>query len=106
MFTSHLEGWKTDRGMISIIFGPPSYIRKTKSAEIWYYGQQSNSNLNAYNSLNDPMRIQSSGLKFTFDKVSNPFSMNDYELDRNYSYKSSWYRAVESWRKGKVYIVQ
>jgi GWxTD domain-containing protein len=106
MFTSHLEGWKTDRGMISIIFGPPIYIRKTKSEEIWYYGQQSNSNLNAYNSLNDPMRIQSSGLKFTFDKVSNPFSMNDYELDRNYSYKSSWYRAVESWRKGKVYIVQ
>ena len=32
--------------------------------------------------------------------------MNDYELDRNYSYKSSWYRAVESWRKGKVYFVQ
>ena len=108
MFTSHVEGWKTDRGMISIIFGPPSYVRKTKNAEVWYYGQQSNANINAYNSINDPMRIQSSGggLKFTFDKVSNPFSMNDYELDRNYSYKSSWYRAVESWRKGKVYIVQ
>ena len=59
MFTSHVEGWKTDRGMISIIFILQAML-ENQNAEVWYYVQQSNANINAYNSINDPMRIQSS----------------------------------------------
>ena len=90
LFTSYIEGWKTDRGLISIIFGPPNYVRKNKNFEIWIYGNENNTNT----------------IKFTFDKVINPFSENDYVLKRNYAYKSPWYRAVETWRSGKVYWVQ
>lgn len=44
-FSHHKEGWKTDRGMIYIIFGPPDNIERhpfeinTKPYEVWsYYG--------------------------------------------------------------------
>ena len=90
LFTCHLEGWKTDRGLISIIFGPPNYISNNKNMEIWNYGDENNLN----------------SLKFIFEKKMNPFSSNDFALKRNYSYKNPWYRAVESWRNGKVYLIQ
>jgi GWxTD domain-containing protein len=90
LFTCHLEGWKTDRGLISIIFGPPNYISNNKNMEVWNYGDENNLN----------------SLKFIFEKKMNPFSSNDFALKRNYSYRNPWYRAVESWRNGKVYLVQ
>ena len=90
LFTCHLEGWKTDRGLISIIFGPPNYILNNKNMEVWNYGDENNLN----------------SLKFIFEKKMNPFSSNDFVLKRNYSYKNPWYRAVESWRNGKVYLIQ
>ncbi len=90
LFTSHVEGWKTDRGLISIIFGSPSYVRKNKHYETWIYGNDQNSNT----------------IKFTFEKIKNPFSSNDYVLKRSYAYKTPWYIAVENWRSGKVYWLQ
>ncbi len=42
-------------------------------------------------------------LSFSFEKVENPFTNNDYALSRNQLYQSSWYKAVESWRNGRVY---
>ncbi|HPC36262.1 MAG TPA: GWxTD domain-containing protein [Candidatus Marinimicrobia bacterium] len=42
-FSGYLEGWKTDMGMIYILFGPPNDIERhpfeiqTKPYEIWYY---------------------------------------------------------------------
>lgn len=90
VFTSHLEGWKTDRGLVSIIFGSPNYVRNNKNYETWIYGSDHNSNT----------------IKFTFEKMENPFSSNDYVLKRSYAYKTPWYIAVESWRSGKVYWLQ
>ena len=90
LFTSHVEGWKTDRGLISIIFGSPSYVRNNKNYETWIYGNDHNSNT----------------IKFTFEKIKNPFSSNDYLLKRSYAYKTPWYIAVENWRSGKVYWLQ
>ena len=86
-FTSYLEGWKTDRGMIYLIYGPPNVIYKTLDSENWIYGEQNN--------------VLS--VNFTFYKVDNPFTENDYYLSRSPVYRSSWYRAVDSWRQGKVY---
>ena len=87
-FTSYLEGWKTDRGMIYIIYGSPNVIYKNSFSETWTYGEENN-----FMSLN-----------YTFTKVTNPFSDNDYILDRSSIYKNSWSRAVDIWRQGRVYL--
>ena len=90
LFTSYVEGWKTDRGMVSLIFGSPKTVRKARDEEVWYYGEENNA----------------LALQFTFVQVDNPFSDNDYKLLRAPSYKSNWYRAVEAWRSGRVYWAQ
>lgn len=90
LFTSYLEGWATDRGMIYIIFGKPGVVNKTSTAESWIYGAESNM----------------MALRFDFDKIDNPFTDNDYKLERNISYRSNWYRAVDSWRSGRTYWLQ
>ena len=36
-FTSYKEGWKTDRGMIYILFGLPDELYKFADREIWTY---------------------------------------------------------------------
>jgi GWxTD domain-containing protein len=87
MFSSYHEGWKTDRGMIYIIFGPPNGLYKSNGSESWMYG--------------DPTNMQS--LIFTFSKVINPFSDNDYVLNRSPAYQSAWFIAVDSWRQGRVF---
>jgi len=85
-FTSYLEGWKTDRGLIYIIFGPPSSIYRNDETETWNYSQ-----INNYGPLS-----------FTFEKIKNPFTSSDYKLRRSNYYELPWYRAVDSWRDGRV----
>ncbi len=86
-FTSFEEGWKTDRGMIYLIFGIPNYIYRTSSGETWTYGEERNY----------------MALTFTFIKLENPFSDNDYALQRSANYRNLWYNAVDLWREGRVY---
>ncbi len=86
LFTSYLEGWKSDRGLIYIIFGPPNTVYRTDKNENWNYSQSYN-----FGPLN-----------FTFEKVYNPFTNNDYQLRRSNYYEMPWYRAVDSWRDGRV----
>jgi GWxTD domain-containing protein len=85
-FSTYTEGWKTDRGMIYIVFGSPNIIYKSKYSENWIYGEENN-----FMSLN-----------FTFKKVENPLSDNDFSLSRSSIYKSSYYKAVDSWRQGRI----
>jgi GWxTD domain-containing protein len=85
-FTSYLEGWKSDRGMCYIVYGPPDVVYRSTATETWLYGEEGN-----YNSLS-----------LTFTRVVNPFTTNDYRLNRSGSLKTSWYRAVEYWRQGRV----
>ena len=86
-YSSYIEGWKTDKGMISIIFGKPGFIQKNTDSETWVYRT-------GYNNAS---------VSFTFYKVTNPFSNNDYTLLRNPAWKPQWYQAVESWRHGRAY---
>ena len=86
-FMSYLDGWKTDRGMIYIVYGLPDVVYKTSVSESWIYGEEGN--------------LMS--LNFTFVKVNNPFTDNDYILNRSPIYQSSWYVAVEAWRQGIIY---
>lgn len=82
-FTSYLEGWKTDRGMIYIVFGPPGSVYREEGFETWIYGEEK--------SL--------IALVFNFIKVNNPFTENDYRLVRSTKYKENWYFAVDNLRR-------
>jgi len=86
-FSSYLEGWKSDRGMIYIIYGPPDVVYKNNFSESWIYGEEGNL----------------ISLNFTFVKVNNLFTDNDFSLDRSPIYKNSWYLAVDAWRQGIIY---
>ena len=86
-FTSYTEGWRTDRGLIYLIFGAPNIIYKNSESEFWVYGEESNP----------------SSLGLMFYKIENPFTDNDFRLDRSPIYKSNWYSAVDMWRQGRIY---
>jgi hypothetical protein len=36
--------------------------------------------------------------------VNNPFTDNDYALERSGAYKQNWYTAVDIWRQGRAYL--
>lgn len=82
-FTSYLEGWKTDRGLIYTVFGKPDYVYRGYGSEEWIYGEPQNR----------------SSLRYTFVKVKNPFTDNDYMLLRSPTLKESWFVTVQSWRR-------
>ncbi|PCH93455.1 MAG: hypothetical protein COB85_07035 [Bacteroidetes bacterium] len=86
-FTSYLEGWKSDRGMIYIIYGAPDVVYKNSFSENWIYGEEGNL----------------VSLNFAFVHVLNPLTDKDFKLDRSPIYKNSWYLAVDAWRQGIVY---
>ena len=86
-FASYIDGWKTDRGMIYIVYGPPDVVYRGSAMESWTYGEEGNL----------------ISLNFTFLKTPNPISDNDFVLDRSPIYKNSWYLAVDAWRQGIIY---
>ncbi len=83
LFTSHKAGWKTDRGMIYIIYGEPKSVFRRNDIETWIYGEQGN-------------RVY---LTFDFIRAINPFTDKDYELQRDPDYKAQWYNATYFWRR-------
>jgi GWxTD domain-containing protein len=86
-FTDYREGWKTDRGILLIVYGEPDSIYKDLNREIWTYGEEN----------------QILSIRFEFRLIDNPLSRNDYRLLRNEEYKNNWYRAVDNWRQGKIF---
>jgi hypothetical protein len=86
-FTSFKEGWKTDRGMIYIIFGAPDLLEKTSKMEKCTYYVKKNT----------------SPVEFIFDRGENLFTNQDFRLRRGMSSTSLWADAVRTWRRGKIY---
>ncbi len=86
LFTTYKEGWKTDKGMIYLILGPPSRIQKNGNREVWLYAQSANF----------------SEIIFTFYRKPHQFSEDHYELVRYPEYGAYWYPFVEAWRTGSV----
>jgi len=82
-FTSYHEGWKTDRGLIYIVYGPPRIVYRGKGVEEWLYGEKGNKN----------------SIRLQFVKVLNPFSENDYSLIKSPAYREKWYNIVNTWRR-------
>ena len=86
-FTSYKAGWKTDRGMIMIIFGTPNIIYQSIDGESWIYGEKNNV----------------FSLNFSFTKMENKFTDNDYQLNRSVYFKNIWNTAQSAWRDGHAY---
>ena len=88
-FTSYKAGWKTDRGMVYIIYGPPQAIYRNNSQEKWIYYRKS----------------ITTSITFTFDYYPSPYTVNNYVLERSESNEWHWREAIESWRRGKVFLL-
>ena len=88
-FSSYQQGWRTDRGMVYVIYGEPAKIYKSQILERWIYGTM------------DSERA----LTFDFDKRWSPFSDNNYRLVRGENYKQSWSQAVSAWKDGRIYSI-
>ncbi|CAH0995450.1 hypothetical protein EMA8858_01573 [Emticicia aquatica] len=86
LFTTYKEGWKTDKGMVYTVLGPPNKVQRSRDREVWMYSQ----NLNF------------SEIIFTFNRKPNQFTENYYELVRYPEYQAYWYPFVEAWRTGNV----
>ncbi|MFL5728380.1 MAG: GWxTD domain-containing protein [Cytophagaceae bacterium] len=85
-FTSYKEGWKTDRGMIYIVFGKPDAVYRHNDQEEWDYEN-----------------VNENSLTFSFRKRNDLYSNDDdYELVRKPVYEAYWKFMVEKWRKGNI----
>jgi len=83
-FTSYKEGWKTDRGMIYIIFGLPEQVFRFGDREVWKYD-------------NADVKVT-----FNFTKAPTLFDPDNYVLIRDNRYRERWYQVVDLWRNARL----
>lgn len=78
-FTDYKQGWKTDRGIIYLVFGSPKEVYRKNQREIWVYDNA----------------------QFEFRIISNLFAPELYIMIRDKDYESIWYDQVQNIRGGK-----
>lgn len=88
-FSTSKPGWKTDRGMVYIVYGPPQNMQKTANTETWIY----------YN------KGASSSINLTFEYKPNAFSLDNFILRRSESHDWHWREAVDAWRDGEIFLM-
>jgi len=86
-FSSNKEGWKTDQGMVFILFGPPNRIQMTGSGESWYYYAKRKSKI----------------VEYKFQREQDAFSDQNMIWQRSTDSQMYLNEAIRSWRNGKVY---
>jgi len=86
-FASSKEGWKTDRGMIYVLFGPPEKLERTETRETWLY------------------EAAETGEKviFEFDLKDDYWTGYDFSLQRKEEFRPIWNQAIDAWRRGKIF---
>lgn len=88
-FSNFKEGWKTDMGMVFILFGPPLYVDNSLDVSVWLY---------SYN-RNDPRET----FIFTRPRVQDRFfPFQHYVLRRERYYHSVEYERIQLWRTGLI----
>jgi len=97
-FTSYKEGWRSERGMIYIMYGPPDKVYKTSDGESWGYLKPV-----VKSSWGGRVHLKEEYLFFNFRRKNNRFSDNDYYLARSETLVTLWDQAVLNWRKGIVF---
>lgn len=87
-FSNQKEGWKTDRGMVYVLFGPPDYVRDQFRTETWEYVDSA-----------------VGAISFVFERSPEPTAVGlpfeVYTLVRDPSYDALWRRARSNWRRGE-----
>lgn len=89
LFGSHKEGWKTDPGMVYVLFGPPLYADRTPTGEVWSYGSGG---------------AAPTALVFeqTAGRPGDPSPVSVLTLVRDRRYHDAWLNAQRLWRTGRV----
>lgn len=82
-FTSYKEGWKTDRGMIYIIFGLADEVYLFEDREVWEYRSGNNK------------------IRFQFVKSPTLFDPENFVLIRDKKFTDNWYETIDLWRKAR-----
>lgn len=82
-FTSYKEGWKTDRGMVYIIYGVPNEVYKSENREIWRYNTS---------------QFQAT---FAFTRSSSVFDPDNMVLVRERKHENIWYEVIDLWRNAR-----
>ncbi|WP_425392975.1 GWxTD domain-containing protein [Ekhidna sp.] len=78
LFTDYKPGWKTDRGMMYIVFGKPDEVYRSASSEEWYYDN---------------------GGAFEFTIISSFFAPKTYTLRRSRDFEEQWYTQIAAMRR-------
>jgi len=88
-FSNFKEGWKTDTGMMYILFGPPWYVETRLNEMFWSYSyDRTDFEFNFF---------------FEAPKFNNKFfPFDNYLLQRSFSYHSIQYRQIQLWLSGGI----
>ena len=87
MYTDLKEGWKTDRGMLYIVMGPPQDVMNSLDRQIW--------------TVDVPGSSQQA--QFVFRRIvvgQGDLSIQTYALYRDASYEWVWEQFLNQWRHG------
>lgn len=79
LFTDFKQGWKTDRGMLFIVYGAPDEVYRTDTEEEWFYDN---------------------GPSFEFTVISTFFSPKTYALRRQVEFEENWFEYIGAIRRG------
>lgn len=88
-FSNFKEGWKTDMGMIYILFGPPWYVDRSLNRMQWSYSYD----------RSDPR------YNFYFERPRMPsefYPFDNYLLVRTQGYFNLQYQQVQLWLTGQI----
>lgn len=88
-FSNFKEGWKTDTGMIYILFGPPWYVDERNREMLWSYSYNRND-------LEYNYRFMSPRIGSEF------FPFDHFILNRSQAYYNLHYRQVSRWTSGLI----
>ena len=87
LFGTQKEGWKTDPGMVYILFGPPAYVESKPRSEVWSYGIRGVA----------PPTI---AFERTAGGMGSPVPFQVLTLVRDRGYHDTWLRVRRLWRSG------
>ncbi|MAO63795.1 MAG: GWxTD domain-containing protein [Balneola sp.] len=89
LFSNFKEGWKTDMGMVYILFGPPFFQTKSLNEYKWAYSYD--------------LTIPEYNFTFVRNKSkSDVYPFEHYVLERDNIYFQLEYRVRELWKSGRI----
>lgn len=90
LFSTHKQGWKTDPGMVYILFGQPDHQDHSMEGMAWHY----------YGSSTQQTKT------FVFERsrnVGRAYPTENYILIRGRQFDRAYQNSLERWRRGLIY---